>query len=108
MRRRLKIPLIALAVLAALLVLNAWLMARDTRSAEADGGRIVRLAGGDLRVVDEGPRDAGRAPVVLLHGATGSVRWWSAQAAALRGERRSSASTGSATADRRRRGTATR
>jgi pimeloyl-ACP methyl ester carboxylesterase len=88
MGRGLKIVLLVLAALVALLVVNAWLLGRETRDAKAEGGRIVKLAGGDLHVVDEGPRDARRAPVVLLHGATGSVRWWGAQAAALRGERR--------------------
>lgn len=88
MRRRLTIALLVLAGLAALLAVNAWLLGRETRAAQADGGRIVRLPGGDLHVVDQGPRGGGRAPVVLLHGATGSVRWWAAQARALRGERR--------------------
>ncbi len=88
MRRRWKIALLVVGILAALLVVNAWLLSRETRDAEAEGGQIVRLADGDLHVVDEGPRDRARAPVVLLHGATGSVRWWAAQARALRGSRR--------------------
>ena len=80
--------LLVVAAVAALLVVNAWLLGRETRDAEAEGGRIVRLDGGDLHVVDEGPRGGARAPVVLLHGATGSVRWWAAQARELRGSRR--------------------
>lgn len=88
MGRRLRIALIVLGGLAALLAVNAWLLGRETRAADADGGRVVRLDGGDLHVVDQGPRGGARPPVVLLHGATGSVRWWAAQAAELRGERR--------------------
>lgn len=88
MRRRWRIVLLVVAAVAALLVVNAWLLGRETRDAEAEGGQIVRLADGDLHVVDEGPRGGGRAPVVLLHGATGSVRWWAAQARALRESRR--------------------
>lgn len=88
MRRRWRIVLVVVAAVAALLVVNAVLLARETRDAEAEGGQIVRLEGGDLHVVDEGPRGGGRAPVVLLHGATGSVRWWAAQARELRDERR--------------------
>jgi pimeloyl-ACP methyl ester carboxylesterase len=38
------------------------------------GGRILELDGGDVQVVDRGPRDG--SPIVLLHCYTCAIDWW--------------------------------
>ena len=38
------------------------------------GGRILHLPGGDMQVLERGPRDA--SPIVLLHCYTCSIAWW--------------------------------
>jgi pimeloyl-ACP methyl ester carboxylesterase len=77
MRPWLKILLAALAALVVLLVLNTVILDHQTKSAgvTVKGGRIVSQPGGDLQVLDMGPRD-GR-PIVLLHCFTCSINWWS-------------------------------
>src|SRR4051812_27691260 len=62
------------AALAGLALLNKRLVDREERPAEADGGRILHLAGGDLHVLEEGAPDA--PPLVMLHGFAGSLRWF--------------------------------
>jgi pimeloyl-ACP methyl ester carboxylesterase len=64
-------------------VVTAWRVRRETRPAQSGVGELLTLPGADLHVVDEGPRSA--AALVMLHGATGSVRWWEHQSRALRG-----------------------
>jgi pimeloyl-ACP methyl ester carboxylesterase len=58
------------------MLLNAVAADHQTESAEVtvDGAKIVSLSGGDLQVLDEGPRDA--PPIVLLHCYTCSINWW--------------------------------
>lgn len=73
-RARWKVAFIVVAVLAALLVANTIAMNHQTKPAEADIGRILRLPGGDLQVREDGP--PGGAPVVLIHGWTASMHWW--------------------------------
>jgi pimeloyl-ACP methyl ester carboxylesterase len=70
---------IAIGVVVALLVLvgiNALATGGETKSAEVTepGGRIVRLPGGDLEVVEKGPRDG--SPIVLVHCFTCAINWW--------------------------------
>jgi pimeloyl-ACP methyl ester carboxylesterase len=74
--RRMKIAIAALVVLAALLGLNALVTGKETKDAEVtvQGGRIVELPGGDLQVVDRGPRQA--PPIVLIHCFTCAIDWW--------------------------------
>jgi pimeloyl-ACP methyl ester carboxylesterase len=76
MRLWLKVLIAVVAALLVLLVLNTVVLDHQTKPAEVtvDGGRIVSLPGGDLQVVDEGPRDA--APIVLLHCYMCSINWW--------------------------------
>jgi pimeloyl-ACP methyl ester carboxylesterase len=62
------------AALAGLVLLNKWLVDREVKPAEADGGRVLELPGGDLHVLEEGSPDA--PPVVLVHGFAGSMRWF--------------------------------
>lgn len=76
MGRRLKIGIgVALAVLA-LLVLNALLVDGKTKGAEitVPNGRILDLRGGDVQVVEHGPRTG--APIVLIHCFTCAIDWW--------------------------------
>ena len=81
MRSELSLPRRVFLVIAALvlvaigaLILNAVLAERDVEPARADVGRILRLPGGDMQIREDGPRDG--PALVLIHGWTGSMRWW--------------------------------
>ena len=76
MGRGWKILIGVLGVLAVLLAVNALLIDGETKSAEVTepGGRILELDGGDVQVVDRGPRDG--SPIVLLHCYTCAIDWW--------------------------------
>jgi pimeloyl-ACP methyl ester carboxylesterase len=73
-RRAWKIVGAVVAVLAILLAVNTIITNAETQSAEADGGRIIDLSGGDLQVREDGR--AGAPAVVLIHGWTASIRWF--------------------------------
>jgi pimeloyl-ACP methyl ester carboxylesterase len=74
-RRFLIIALSSLAVLAALLVVNAVIVGGETKAASAAGaGRVLDLPGGDLHVTDRGPRDA--PAILLVHCYTCSMDYW--------------------------------
>ena len=55
---------------------NALLVDGETKAAEVTvpGGRILDLAGGDVQVVEGGPRDG--SPIVLIHCFTCAIDWW--------------------------------
>ena len=76
MSRWLKVLLGVLGALLVLMVLNAVVSDHQTKSAEVtvDGAKIMSLPGGDLQVLDQGPRDG--PPIVLLHCYTCSINWW--------------------------------
>jgi pimeloyl-ACP methyl ester carboxylesterase len=76
LRRAAKIALAALALLVALLVLNAIALSNQTKDARVDvaGARIVETSIGGLQVLDQGDRRG--SPIVLLHCYTCSMRWW--------------------------------
>jgi pimeloyl-ACP methyl ester carboxylesterase len=76
MRRGWKIALGVVAILAILLGLNAFLIDRETKPAAVTvpAGKILDLPGGDLQVVDKGPKDA--SPIVLIHCFTCAIDWW--------------------------------
>ena len=63
-------------VLVVLLAANTLLVEGETKSAEVTepGGKILELDGGDVQVVDRGPRDG--SPIVLLHCYTCAIDWW--------------------------------
>jgi pimeloyl-ACP methyl ester carboxylesterase len=70
---------ILIGVAVALLVLvavNALVISAETKSAEVTepGGRILHLPGGDLQVVERGPRTG--SPLVLVHCFTCAINWW--------------------------------
>lgn len=88
MARGLKILIAAVVVLAVLLGLNALSVGRETGPAEVTvaGGRILDLPGGDLQVVDRGPREG--SPIVLIHCFTCAIDWWDAMMPRLEGAHR--------------------
>jgi pimeloyl-ACP methyl ester carboxylesterase len=75
-RRGWKIGLGVAIVLIALLGINALLIDGETKSAEVTvaGGKLLDLPGGELQVVDRGPRNA--SPIVLIHCFTCAIDWW--------------------------------
>ena len=61
-------------MIAVLLAVNTIVTNAETKSAKADGGRIVELPGGDLQVREDGSPQA--PAVVLIHGWTASIHWF--------------------------------
>jgi pimeloyl-ACP methyl ester carboxylesterase len=86
--RRWKIAIGLLVVLAVLIGVNAVLVEGETKQAEVTvpGGRILDLDGGDLQVVEGGPRSG--APIVLVHCFTCAIDWWDAMRRPLQREHR--------------------
>src|SRR5215475_2121839 len=76
MRRGWKIAIGVVAALVVLLLLNAIVTSNETKPAEVTepGGRILSLSGGDIQVVDRGPRDG--SPIVLIHCFSCAINWW--------------------------------
>src|SRR5262245_16344116 len=70
MRMILIVVLAAAALLGGLALFTA-LSVRSIEQAHPPAGRFVEVAGGRIHLVELGPRD--RAPVVLLHGASGNL-----------------------------------
>lgn len=83
MRRGWKILIGVVVALIALLGLNALSVDHETKAAGVTepGGKIVDLSGGDLEVVEEGPR--GGSPIVLIHCFTCAINYWSKMMPAL-------------------------
>ncbi len=76
MARKWKILLAVFAALAVLLAINTLVVGAETKSATVTvpGGRILHLPGGEMQVLERGPR---RAPaIVLLHCFACSIAWW--------------------------------
>ena len=76
MGRGWKILIAVVAVLVVLIGVNALVVDGETKSAEVNepGGRILDLPGGEMQVVEHGPRDA--PPIVLIHCFTCAINWW--------------------------------
>jgi pimeloyl-ACP methyl ester carboxylesterase len=76
MRRGWKILIAVVAALIVLLGLNAVVTTKETKSAEVTepGGKILSLNGGDIQVVEHGPRDT--SPIVLIHCFSCAINWW--------------------------------
>ncbi len=76
MGRGWKIAIGILAGLALLLGVNALVTEGETKSAEVNepGGRILQLSGGDIQVVERGPRDA--PTILLVHCFSCAINWW--------------------------------
>ncbi|MFD4180246.1 alpha/beta fold hydrolase, partial [Rhodococcus sp. NPDC058514] len=72
---KLRITAAIVVGLLALLLVNAFLVSRDTRNAESfAAGRVIELDGPDLNVREYGP--PGDRAIVLLHGYSASIEWW--------------------------------
>lgn len=76
MGRGWKIVIGVVAALAVLVAINVLVTDGETKSAETTvpGARILSLPGGDMQVVERGPR--GASPIVLVHCFTCSINWW--------------------------------
>lgn len=76
MTRKWKILLAVLAALAVLLAINTLVVEAETKSATVTvpGARILHLPGGEMQVLEKGPRHA--PPIVLLHCFACSIAWW--------------------------------
>jgi pimeloyl-ACP methyl ester carboxylesterase len=76
MGRGWKIAVGVLVAIVVLLAVNTLVTEGETKSAEVTepGGRIVSLPGGDLEVVERGPRSG--KPIVLVHCFTCAIDWW--------------------------------
>ena len=81
-----RIALVLLGALLALLLINTWLVERETEVAKRDIGRILELPGGDVQVREDG--EPGNRPLVLIHGFQASMRWWDRVTPALARENR--------------------
>ena len=83
MGRGWKILIGVVVAIAVLLGINAVVTDSETKGAEVNepGGRILHLSGGDIQVVDRGPR---KAPTILLvHCFTCAINYWSKMIPAL-------------------------
>jgi pimeloyl-ACP methyl ester carboxylesterase len=76
MGRGAKIGIAVALALVALIAVNALLVDGETESAAVTvpGGRILDLPGGELQVVEGGPRDGD--PIVLIHCFSCAIDWW--------------------------------
>jgi pimeloyl-ACP methyl ester carboxylesterase len=76
MRRGWKIAIGVVVLLVVLLAINTIAVEGETKPAQVTepGGRILHLQGGDVQVVDRGPRSA--SPIVLIHCFTCGIDWW--------------------------------
>jgi pimeloyl-ACP methyl ester carboxylesterase len=76
MRRGWKILIGVVVALLILVGINALVIDSETKQAEVTepSGRIVSLPGGDMQVIEAGPRNA--SPIVLIHCFTCAINWW--------------------------------
>src|SRR5262245_17334505 len=76
MRRGWKILIGVVVVLVVLIGINAVVVGDETKPAKVNepGGRILKLSGGEMQVVEHGPRTA--SPIVLIHCFTCAINWW--------------------------------
>ena len=79
----LKIFVGILLVLLVLLILNAFALNNETKSASVNvaGAQLVETTAGKLQVLDtgtpSGSMSAGQSlPIVLIHGSAGAINWW--------------------------------
>lgn len=79
----LKIFVGILLVLLVLLILNAFALNNETKSASVNvpGAQLVETTAGKLQVLDTGTPSASMSagqslPIVLIHGSAGAINWW--------------------------------
>lgn len=77
MGRGWKILIGVVAALAVLLAVNTLIVEGETKPAQVTvpGGRILKLPGGEMQVLEKGPRDG--SPIVLIHCFACAIDWWS-------------------------------
>jgi pimeloyl-ACP methyl ester carboxylesterase len=89
MKRRWKVLIAVVIGLAILLAVNTIVVDQQTKNAEVtiDGGQLLKLPGGVVQVLDEGPPatddKAAGAPIVLIHCYACSLHWWDHISSAL-------------------------
>jgi pimeloyl-ACP methyl ester carboxylesterase len=91
MKRRWKILIGFLAVLAALLAVNTVIVNQQEKPAEVtvEGGEILELPGGDVQVTNlEAKSPKPGAPIVLVHCFSCSLHWWDAMVPLLNEDHR--------------------
>ncbi len=88
MRRGWKIAIGVVAALVVLFLLNALILDRETKSAGVTepGGKVVSVSGGELEVVERGPRNG--SPIVLIHCFTCAINYWNGMIPLLTREHR--------------------
>jgi len=76
MGRGWKIAIGVVAILIVLIGINALVVGNETKAAAVNepGGRILKLPGGEMQVVEHGPHNA--PPIVLIHCFTCAINWW--------------------------------
>jgi pimeloyl-ACP methyl ester carboxylesterase len=76
MGRGWKILIGVVLIVAALLALNTISVDNETKAAGVTepGGRILHLGGGEMQVVEHGPKKA--SPIVLIHCFSCAIDWW--------------------------------
>jgi pimeloyl-ACP methyl ester carboxylesterase len=76
MGRGWKIAIGLVAAVVVLLAINTLIVESQTKPAEVTvpGGRILKLKGGEMQVLEKGPR--GGSPIVLIHCFTCAIDWW--------------------------------
>lgn len=76
MGRGLRILIGAVILIVALLAVNTIVTENETKSAEVNepGGRILHLRGGDVQVIERGPRQA--QTILLVHCFSCAINWW--------------------------------
>jgi pimeloyl-ACP methyl ester carboxylesterase len=76
MGRGRKILIGVVAALLTLLLVNTLIVEGETKSAQVTvpGGRLLKLGGGVMQVLERGPRDG--SPIVLIHCYTCAIDWW--------------------------------
>ncbi|MGI8461875.1 MAG: alpha/beta fold hydrolase [Solirubrobacterales bacterium] len=87
MKRRWKILIGVVVVLAVLLGLNTIALDNQTKGAEVtiEGGEILELEGGEVQIYEDPESDPhpGQVPIVLVHCYGCSLHWWDAMAPEL-------------------------
>jgi pimeloyl-ACP methyl ester carboxylesterase len=88
MGRGWKIAIGVVVGIAVLIAVNALAIDGETKSAEVTvpDARILSLPGGDIQVVERGPRTG--SPIVLVHCYTCSINWWAGMIPILAREHR--------------------
>lgn len=88
MRRGWKILIGIGAALAVLLALNTVIVGHETKAAAVTepGGRLLELPGGEIEVVERGPRNA--SPIVLIHCFSCAINYWNGMIPLLAREHR--------------------